>query len=324
MKSTARVLMMTAALVIVAAASAFGQGSTARKIWEFTVAVNVPGASIYVDGVRINGNTTRVPGGFHNVQVHADGYFDFNGPVEVRASQTFTVQLQPQGFPLTIRVNVPNATVLLDGADITGNVPAVLPGSHTVQVTAPGYRTYTTALNVTAPMTIDVALQRLAGFQLTVVANVPSATVAVNDMVKGGTPYSEYLPPGPYTLRVSAPGYADYVATISLTRPMTMNVQLQRQSLPPTFSIVIPPAYQNPDVRQGDPRSRVRIYVDNQQVNERNETERIQVPPGRHSIRVASGALSIEVGDIDMQPGTSYTIELSMDLKVRKLKAAQQ
>jgi hypothetical protein len=175
-------------------------------------------------------------------------------------------------------------------------------------------------------MSIDVALQRLPGFQLTVVANVPNATVTVNNMVRGGTPYMDILPPGPYNLRVSAPGYTDFITTINLTRAMTMNVQLHRQLLPPTFSIVIPPEYQNPDVRQGDPRSQVRIYVDNQQVNsrnERNEMERFQVAPGRHSIRVASGALSIQVGDIDMQPGTSYTFELSMDLKVRVMQAAQ-
>jgi hypothetical protein len=324
MKSTARMLLVTAALIVIAAASAFGQGFMARKIWDLTVAVNVQGASIYVDLVQINGNTTKVTGGPHNVQVHADGYFDFNGPVVVTGNQTFTVQLQPQGFPLTVRVNVPNAAILIDGADVTGNVPALQPGSHTVQVTAPGYRPYSTVLNVTAPMTIDVRLQRLTGFQLTVTANVPNATVTLNNMVKGGTPYTDYLPPGPYTLQVSAPGYTDYVATIALTRPMTMNVQLRRELLPPTFSILIPPAFQNPDARQGDPRGQVRIYVDNQQVNARNEMERIQVPPGRHSIRVASGALSVEVGDIDMLPGASYSFELSLDLKVRMMKATQQ
>jgi hypothetical protein len=316
--------MVTAAVVIVAAASVFGQGFTAKKIWDLTVAVNVPGASIYVDLVLINGNTTKVTGGPHNVKVHADGYFDFNGPVVVTGHQTFTVQLQPQGFPLMIRVNVPTASVFLDGADITGIVPNVEPGPHTIQVTAAGYRPYETAVNIAGPMTIDVSLQRLAGFPLTVIANVPTATVTLNNLAKGGTPYSEYLPPGPYTLRVSAPGYADYIANIALNKPMTMNVQLQRQLLPPTFTVVIPPAYQNPDQRQGDPRSQVRIFVDNQLVNSRNEMERIQVQPGRHSIRVASGAFSIQLGDIDMQPGTSYFFELSMELRIRMMKSAQQ
>jgi hypothetical protein len=322
MKSPARILTLTAALVIVAAASIFGQGFTARKIWNLTVAVNAPNASIWDDNVLINGNTTKVAGGPHNVKVRADGYYDFNGPVVVTGHQTFNVQLQPLGFAVMIRVNVPNATVLLDGADVTGMVPNVAPGPHTIQVTAFGFRPYSATVNVTGPVTMDVKLKRMAGYPLTVVANAPSATVMLNNVPKGGTPYTEYLPPGQYTLRVSAPGYTDFVANVSLNKPMTMNVQLQRQLPPPTFSVIIPPVYVNPDQGQGD-RSRIRIFVDGQQVNSRNEMERFQVPPGRHSIRVASGAFSIEVGDIDMQPGTSYAFELSMDLKVRMVRTGQ-
>jgi len=101
-----------------------------------------------------------------------------------------------------------------------------------------------------------------------------------------------------------------------------MNVQLQRQAVPPTFTVVIPPAYLNPDQGQGD-RNRIRIFVDDQQVNARGDAQTFTVPPGRHRIRVASGALSIQVGDIDMQSGASYSIELAMDLRVTVLRAGQ-
>ncbi len=318
MRRTARIFTLTIALVVVAA-SVFGQGFTAKKIWNLTIAVNAPNASIWVDNMPVVGNTTKVTGGPHNVKVHADGYFDFIGPVVVTGHQTFNVQLEPQGFALMVRVNVPNATVLLDGADITGMVPNVAPGPHMIQVSAAGFRPYSSTVNVAGPVTLDVQLRRMAGFPLTVIANVPNASVMLNNMPKGGTPYTEYLPPGPYMLRVSAPGYADFVANISLNKPMSMNVQLQRQLSPPTFSVIIPPAYLNPDQGPGD-RSRIRIFVDDQQVNSRNEMEGFEVPPGRHRIRVASGAFSIQVGDIDMQPGTSYSFELSMDMKVRMLK----
>ncbi|MGD0727136.1 MAG: PEGA domain-containing protein [Spirochaetia bacterium] len=322
MKSPARKITLTLVLVIMAAVSVFGQGFTAKKIWDLTVAVNVPGASIWVDNLLIRGNTTKVSGGPHNVKVQADGYYDFNGPVVVLGNQTFNVELQPAGFALMIRVNVPNATVLVDGADVTGVVPNVAAGPHSIQVTAPGFRPYAANVNVSGPMTMDVQLKRMAGFPLTVNANVPNATVMLNNIAKGGTPYTEYLPPGPYALRVTAPGYADFAANINLTKPITMNVQLQRQLPPPTFSVIIPPPYLNPEQGQGE-RSRIRIFVDDQQVNSGNEMERFQVPPGRHSIRVASGAFSIQVGNIDMQPGTSYTFELSMDLKVNMVKTGQ-
>jgi hypothetical protein len=324
MKSPLKMLSLAAVMVIVAAALVSGQGFTAKRVWDLTVVVNAPNALIWVDNIPVNGNTTKVTGGPHNVKVHADGYYDFVGPVIVSGNRTFNVQLQPQGFDLTIRVNVPGAAVFLDGADVTGMVPNVAPGTHAVQVTADGFRPYDATVNVSGPMTLDVQLKRLSGFPLSVTANVPNAAVTLNNVLKGRTPYTEVLPPGVYALRVSAPGYADFTANVTVSRPTTMNVQLQRQALPPTFSVVIPPAYVNPDQGQGQgDRSRIRIFVDDEQVNGRNEMENFTVPPGRHRIRVASGAFSIQVGDIDMQPGASYTFELSMDLKVRVLKPGQ-
>lgn len=319
MKSSAKMFTLGAFMFIAAAALVSGQGFTPKRIWDLTVVVNAPNASIYIDNVLIGGNTAKVSGGPHNVRVQADGYFDFVGPVVITGSQTFNVQLLPQGFALTIRVNIPSATVLVDGTDVTGTVPSVAPGPHAIQVTADGFRPYQANVNVSGPMTMDVQLRRMPGFTLTVLANVPNATVLLNNQPRGATPYAENLPPGPYALRVSAPGYADFVANVTLTRAMTMNVQLQRQLAPPSFSIIIPPAFMNPDQGPGDPRGQIRIFVDDQQVNSRNEMDHFQVSPGRHGIRVASGAFSIRVGDIDMQPGASYVFELSMDMKVRVL-----
>jgi hypothetical protein len=322
MKSPAKMLSLTAVMVIVVSAFVFGQGFTARKVWTLTVGVDAPNAFIYVDGLLINGNSTKVAGGAHNVRVQADGYYDFVGPVVVTGNQTFNVQLRPRGFDVMIRVNVPSATVLIDGANVTGTVANVAPGRHAIQVTADGYRPYDAQVNVSGPMTVDVQLKRMPGFPLTVTANVPNAAVTLNNAPRGATPYTEYLPTGVYALRVSAPGYSDFVATVTLNKAMTMNVQLQRELPPPMFTVIIPPAYLNPDQGPGD-RNRIRIFVDDQQVNGRNEMDRFTVQPGRHSIRVASGAFSIQVGDIDMQPGMSYSFELSMDLKVRAFRGPQ-
>ena len=60
----------------------------------------------------------------------------------VTGSQTFNVQLQPQGFPLTIRVNVPDAAVYVDGgyagtADKLKNL-WLDPGAYDLAVSAPG------------------------------------------------------------------------------------------------------------------------------------------------------------------------------------------
>jgi hypothetical protein len=325
MKSPVRRLALMTLAMIFVTATAFAQ-FTAKKIWILTIAVNAPNAVCWVDNEQVPpGNQARVAGGPHNVKVHADGYADFIGPVVVTGNQTFTVNLQmlQPSYPLTIRVNVPDAVVILDGADVTGMVPSVFAGSHTVQVTANGYRDYNTVLNVNGAMAIDVVLQS-AGFLLTVNVNVANATVSVNNMMKGPAPFSMAFGRGTYTVRVSAPGFVDYLANVALDRPINLNVQLQPLVQPSTLSVVIPPALMDPDVRQGDERAQVRIFVDNRLVNRGKEADRIVVQPGPHRIRVSSGAFSVQLGDLMVQPGMSYIIEVGMDLKVRAMKAGQQ
>ena len=449
MKSAMRMLAFLVVSLGMIAGPAFGQGFTAKKIWDLTVTVNAPNAVVYVDNVLAPNGRTKVAGGAHNVKVHADGYFDFNGPVVVNGSMTFPVTLAPMGFPLTVRVNVPNAQVLVDGADVTGtvptvtpgdhqvqvtaqgyamysatvsvqgpstvnvvlqpalalrfnvnvpnasitvdnvpiqgniayvsrgphsvsvhadgyadwtgtvnvmnpmpfsvrltparpagfplavrvnvpgaqvfvdntevtgSVPAVAPGAHTVRVTAPGFRDYTAAVNVTAPMTLDVVLQA-AGVQLSVKANVPNASVTVNGTPKGPVPYSEFLPRGTYQVQVSAPGYADYSASVALNQ-QPVNLAVSLQPAVSTLSFVLPPDYRDKDARPGDSRSQIRIYVDNKLANPPGrDPQKITVAPGTHSIRVASGAFSARVDDFTVQAGQSYIIELYLGLVVRE------
>jgi hypothetical protein len=277
--------------------------------------VNVPNAVITVDNVPIQGNIAYVSRGPHSLNVHADGYNDWNGMVNVQNNMLFPVRLAPGGLPLTIRVNVPNAQVFVDNAEVTGSVPAVAPGPHTVRVTAPGFRDYTAAVNVTAPMVLDVVLQA-AGTQLSVNANVPNAQVAVNGTPKGPVPYSEFLPRGTYSVKVTADGYADYSANIALNQqPVNLAVTLQPAAS--TITFVLPQDYRDPDPRN-DPRLQVRIFVDNRLVNANKGLENIAIPPGQHSIRIASGAFSARVDNFTVQPGQSYVIELYMGLDVRE------
>jgi hypothetical protein len=277
--------------------------------------VNVPNAVITVDNVPIQGNTAYVSRGPHALNVHADGYNDWNGTVNVLNAMPFSVRLTPAGLPLTVRVNVPNAQVFVDNAEVTGSVPGVAPGPHTVRVTAPGFRDYTAAVNVTAPMTLDVVLQA-AGVQLSVNANVPNAMVTVNGTPKGPAPYSEFLPRGTYSVKVTADGYADYSASIALNQ-QPVNLAVALQPALSTLSFVLPQDYRDPDARN-DPRVQVRIFVDNRLVNANKGLENIPIPPGQHSIRVASGAFSARVDNFTVQAGQSYVIELYMGLDVRE------
>jgi hypothetical protein len=387
MKTTTRSFVLAALAFCLSAGVVFGQGFAPKRIWTLTVNVDVPGAIIYVDNDLVQGNRVQVSGGAHNVKVHADGYFDFVGPVTVTGNQAFSVQMRPQLFPLSIRVNVAGAAVVVDGARVAGptnvssgthNVQVTAPGfqdyvtvvnvaspmnldvvlqpqarmfplairvnvagaivmvdgvqvagpqrvpagSHEVQVTAPGFSDYFSTVNVAGPMAVDVALQP-AGMLLTVNANVVGALVTVNNVAKGAAPYAEALPPGNYTVRVSANGYNDYITTVSLNQPMTLNAQLERPLGPPLLTFVFAPTFLDPDVKANDPQGSVKIFVDNRRVNPNQQLDQVAVSPGRHRIRVASGAFSVQLGDMDFQAGMSYSIELTMGLGVRAVKVGQ-
>ncbi len=323
---TRRKIALLAVVVALAAGAVFAQGLLPSKIWVLTVNVNVPNASIYVDNALIQGNAVRVQGGVHTIRVHADGYSDVSQTITVKENMQFGVRLNPMLFPVTIRVTAPNASVFLDGNNITGSTPSVMPGSHTVQVTAPGFQDYNTVINVSGPVALDIPLQA-AGFLLTVNSNVPDATVIINNLAKGAVPYSEYLSPGSYTVRVSAAGYYDYIASVALDRAIAMTAPLkplpQPVTQPSTLTFVIPPVFRDPQMQPGDPMDVVRIFVDNRLVNPNRELNRIAIAPGRHRIRISSGSFSMQLGDITVQSGMSYIIELALDMKVRAVSSDQ-
>lgn len=303
---------------VLAAAGAFGQGLAVKKVYTLTISVNVAGAQIYVDNKLINGTSVPVVEGRHSVRVHADGFFDFAQNVDVGGNMSVPVALRPITFPLSVRPNVPGAFVFVDGVDTTGRPAAVSQGQHTILVQAPGYQDYSVAVNVNSALTVPVTLQP-AGFALTVNANVAGANVTINNVAKGGVPYTENLPPGAYTVRVSADGFSDYLASVSLDRPMTVVANLAPRTS--TLALVIPPASLDPDQRANDIQGQVRIFIDNRLANVNRTLDSIPVTPGRHRIRVAVGGLSIDMGDVMVAAGQRYVIQLSLNAQ---LTAAQQ
>ncbi len=123
--------------------------------------------------------------------------------------------------------------------------------------------------------------------QLSVNANVTGAQVMVNNVAKGAAPYAESLPIGTYTVRVFADGYLDYQANVSLTQPVALNIQLQPKPMAPaTLAVVIPRPFVDPDLRPGDPQTTIQIWVDDKLVNPKRELAGIQIPPGKHRVRI--------------------------------------
>ncbi len=322
-----RIALVVAIVALVSAQAAVAQSSGGLKTrtYDLTILVDAYGAEIFVDNARISGTVARVAPGVHSVRVRVEGSYDYTENVNVTADRTLIVRMKPRTYPVTVRVNVPGASISVDGQPVAGTVASVSAGVHTLQVSADGYEDSVLSINVAAPMVVDVALER-SGFLLSVTANVRTARVVIDGVSRGTVPFSEYLPPGTYTVRVTARGYADYVASIALDGPVTITANLQ-QGLQPGgtafLSVVVSAEYLDPDLREKDLGENLRIFVDGRMVNPKREAEKIPVAPGRHVIRIASGALSVDMGEMEFVAGTSYTFELALDVGVRAERKAR-
>jgi hypothetical protein len=309
MKRRGMSVFLLAAALTLAASAAFGQGLAVKKAYTLTINVNVQGAQIYIDAKLINGNAILVVEGRHSIRVHADGYADFTQNVDVTSNMTVPVALRGVSYPLTIRVNVPGASVSVDGVDTAGRPIAVGAGQHTILVQADGFKDYNVVVNVTGPLAVPVSLEP-AGFALSVNANVAGATVTINTTVVGSVPYTQTLAPGNYTVRVSADGFTDYLASVALDRPMNVVAELKARIS--TISLVIPAAALDPDQQGNSVQGQVKIFIDNRLANANKALDGIQVSPGRHRIRVTAGGLSYDLGDVMVTAGQRYVIQLSL------------
>jgi hypothetical protein len=278
-----------------------------------TIVVNAPNATIFVDNNPISGNVVRLPSGVHSFRVTAPGYQQYVLNTTILANYTINAQLRPLGFSLTIQTNVGGAAIFVDGTQISGNVIIVTPGGHTVRVTADGYNDFNTTVNiVNAPMVVNVPLV-LAGYTLTVNANVQGASVQIDGALAGQTPFAQVFPVGTHNVTVSAPGYISFGTSVSLTAPIVVNAQLQ-QSLA-TLNFTFPRGFLDPNNK--DAAGLIRIFIDGRLVGQGRDFSGIQIAPGVHRIFVQSGGLFVQGGDYAFSPGVSYTIELFMELRVR-------
>jgi hypothetical protein len=214
---------------------------------------------------------------------------------------------------VTISVTPGGAQVTIEKTTLPA--PAVFklaPGNYSVSMAAPGYisQTATIALDAAkgAAQTFAFNLQPVM-YRLTVQASVKDAVVTVNKVAKGAQPYAEALTPGTYEVMVSARGYQDFAQTVQLNADTTVAAQLT----PSMATLMLSPSYLEGDAQL------VKVYLDGKLMNAQQAVRgAIQVPPGRHTVRLASAPSGLAVeGEMDFAPGQSYEMRLLLQFVAR-------
>jgi hypothetical protein len=138
------------------------------------VTSNVPGADIFIDDKSIGavGKTPLVPGqnikpGKHTFWITAEGYDEYTETIDIAPGETKAVKATLKGSPigkLTVTgMGIEDSRVSVDGklACETGpcltNVPE---GSHVIEVTRDGYKTYRRRLTITAKTETTIKVQQ--------------------------------------------------------------------------------------------------------------------------------------------------------------------
>jgi hypothetical protein len=281
-----------------------------QDLVDLTILVNVKFAQIFVDGGMIKGNVAKVAPGAHQVKVTSPGYVPYEMNVNVNQSMALNVNLQQDSVDLTILVNVKGAQIWVDNDLIKGNVARIAPGSHQVQVQAPGYAVYLQTVQVNQSMSLNVNLERSL-FSLNVSCDVKYVQIYINDAEQRNFPVQ--LPAGKYGIKAKAKGYSDYFEEITINGDYNMQIQMRQRMGGIIIDIPSNIVRDAKDPRGGNRFGTVDVFIDNQPV--KLNKDRVEVVPGQHRVKLVYDSFVAEL-DVMVQPDTDYTIEPYLQLKV--------
>ncbi|MDQ3033104.1 MAG: PEGA domain-containing protein [Myxococcota bacterium] len=199
------------------------------------VNADIQGAPIFLDGQPRGVTTTvidDVPAGMHQIEIRPEGEDTqpFSQQVLVQTGQRATVSAtlrrastEPTTGAIAIITDVPEAEVRINGQALppgTFSRDGLAPGNYVVQVIAPGHAPYRGEVQVQAGQTTSVDAQLTAevgppGRINIAVANVPGATVTVNDEERTAPFVLNQPEPGTHAIVVRAEGYGEVSFTCS-------------------------------------------------------------------------------------------------------------
>lgn len=206
-----------------------------------SVEVDVFDAQVFLDGKLVGSgrevNVENTSPGQHVLRVVAENYPPFERTVELRPGKRSPVNVKLRGDlgAIVLSGKPTGATVLLDGRE-AGKLPLTIepvqPGSHSLIVRADGYSDYLQALVVDAGASarLEARLSKEGG-SVEIKPNVGVARVSLNGVEVGkGELTLGPLKPGLYSVKISAPGYSDYVKPLQVTADETasLSVKLER------------------------------------------------------------------------------------------------
>lgn len=295
---------------------------------EVLITTSPAGAAVMVDGKALGAAPLTARGlepGGHVVEARAEGYAPRTAAVTVSAGEIATVTLtldrvqqKPRGGTLQVISTPQPVDLFLDGT-FRGKTPLTLEdladGTHIVSARWPGHTTAEREVPIRAGQitTIKLALAeqkepapaslavKAGGGNLLVVSSVRNASVYLDGVLVGQTPYAEPdVEAGPHRVRVAYPGYADLLETFRIRAGKTVRVTAM---LRPEGSAADPVASR----RKNQPRSATRV-------SQKAAPLASASPPPDLELLSYNGALLLPPGRVmvDLSTGFPFLITLGV------------
>lgn len=304
-------------------------GAQART--SLNIQSNQNGAQVYLNGSPQGYATPSfsalVTPGLYQIRLTKNGYSEFKTTVVVGQSPiTIVATLTPFSPPpapppppppapaqyqFSINSSVVGARVYLNGIymGLTPFFSFVAPGTYSVLVSYDGYVTYEDTVRLFSPYQIYAEMAPLAYPVYINVPSIPGAGIYRDSVFMGAAPYRGTWAPGTYSIRVAAPGYADYLEKRTLSGPLTLQIALNQAFV--DYEIKIPVFFSH---KNGKPLQfkDFEVYLDG---------KRLSAPFGKttagsHKIVFVFDSLRFE-GDFELPSGKTAYIEPYLGVSVR-------
>ncbi len=305
----------------------------AQTMATLEITCNEVGASVFING-KLVGYTRptfvqAMPTGTYTVRIEKKGFNTWEQSLLVSGKTVRArVNLSPSGgaaagggqlgapkilgqtptkYRYTINSNVSGATVFINNS-LRGKTPLTIEleeGSYNVMVQAPGYKSHSYKINLSRSEEYYAQLQANT-YNLHVRSNVSGAEVILNGAVVGRTPYRADVAGGNYRVQVRAPGFSPWESNIALNSTTTLDATLL--PMRGKVEVIIPSSLMDRNNR----RDVFQLYVNGAP----QSALQVDLDPGRHTIKVVSGALSVE-RIVTVEAGKTYRLELSASLNLR-------
>jgi hypothetical protein len=314
---------------------------------QFAFVVAIPEFTLFLTGLPVNSTVyangkiiskdrqifkEKMRRGNYTIEVEAPGKDRFSTIVDLSADRELAVQMKSLILSYVLETHPAGAQARIDGVDV-GVTPVrkeLAIGQHRIELKKEGYEPMSFSANVSEENSYEVKDLKVLMYDVSVTSSPRGAQIYLNDLQQGQTPMIIQVRPGSrYTVEIQQEGKklsttfaangsgsvsADFVAgTISVSGAVVAVVEKQVEKPTP----IRPPVETEPKKEAAPLPAYVDITVQPKEASVMIDGKaaiagKIEVKPGRRTIKVSLDGYETEEKSVDVLPGQTKDLPITL------------